>query len=239
MQSSTNHPFFRWIFSWFSILCRFQRSNYSSRTQKVFRTQSISGPLGNDLDQLILSWHTETSVSLRNFNQNTSQIQCTQNPIDLEQDLLWSRGKILFEFITVRRDGCSRVSRVKIHWKVRSWDDYVIKCPIMDCSLRTSYCNCNHQWLLNIYVDLCPQFWLLWLEESYWILDFQCDTHFQYWSESIRYSVTKRDLSSRKAVGGGYRKFLTASHPLVVIVDDYKGIIRMELLIWLYLIEVG
>ena len=89
----------------------------------------FSNPLGYSLDDLSFSWkipHLKDANGIyrKNIKQSAYQIVVAKSPETLEKSPLWDSGKVLSDkSVQISYQGEPLVSRDRLYWKVRYWDE--------------------------------------------------------------------------------------------------------------------
>ena len=89
----------------------------------------FANPLGYSLDDLSFSWKLpilkdENGAERKNIKQSAYQIVVAKTPEDFEKSPVWDTGKVLSDkSVQVAYQGEPLVSRDKLYWKVRYWDE--------------------------------------------------------------------------------------------------------------------
>ena len=89
----------------------------------------FANPLGYSLDDLSFSWKLpilkdDNGAERKNIKQSAYQIVVAKTPEDFEKSPVWDTGKVLSDkSVQVAYQGEPLVSRDKLYWKVRYWDE--------------------------------------------------------------------------------------------------------------------
>jgi hypothetical protein len=87
------------------------------------RTQSLTEPLGIDVETPVLSWRLESPKNARGAKQVAYEIRSAHSETELDTNPLWNSGNVTSDSTVVTWQGPMLKSRERVYWQVQVWDD--------------------------------------------------------------------------------------------------------------------